>query len=549
MQKIFGDENYSAPRFLKKVGCIIRFSTAMSSHIHSFPAQTFRPQVTMSIRDLENLPSPPGVAVKLLEMYSDPDVCIDDLSKVIGADPALTARIVKFANSASFARQHSATSLKQAIMVLGAGGVKLIALSFSLTETGKCESEQCFSYEDFWRSSLATAVSAKAIFKAIGKDEETGFLLGLLMNVGQIAMANGDPENYQTLLGEAESNAPELITKETEVFGVSRYELACEVLTAMGFPDSIANSLQCKKTESQTEEASSDSLAIALANKMSFLFLADCPDPETVRSFASELSKLTGYGVEESENLYDSTLNSYAEVASVLSYKGPSKKSLGEIELEAKKSIIEMSMALQATNSQVQRENVELKSMAYFDVLSGLGNRRQYDSVLEAEIDRSSRLDRSLALVVADIDFFKKVNDTYGHAVGDAIIAGVASRMNLHIRSYDFLFRIGGEEFALILPEAKQKECQIVCERLRKSIAEEPFQFENQSIPVTISMGGAIFYPPTNSTSDQLFKYADENLYRAKNAGRNQVVLMDTKNESNLLCSHSSEDGGSLRTA
>jgi diguanylate cyclase (GGDEF)-like protein len=465
-------------------------------------------------------------------MYSDPEVCIDDLSTVIGADPALTARIVKFANSASFARAHAATSLKQAIMVLGASGVKLMALSFSLTETGKCESNQCFSYEDFWRSSLATAVSAKAIFKAVGEDEETGFLLGLLMNVGQIAMANGEPESYQALLGDAESNAPELIAKETETFGINRYELAFEVLSAMGFPDSIANSLNLANDESCIAGASVKSRGMALANQMSFLFLAKSPAPETVRSFANELSELTGFEADESELLYDSTLQSYAEVASVLAYTGPSKKSLGEIELEAKKSIIEMSMALQAANSEVQRENNELKSIAYYDALSGLGNRRQYDSMLEAEIDRSSRMGRPLSLVIIDIDFFKKVNDTYGHAAGDAVIAGVAARLNLHIRNYDFLFRIGGEEFALILPESKEEECQLVSERLRKSIAAEPFEFGSEAISVTISMGGTIYFPSSITTSDELFKRADKNLYLAKKAGRNQIILGETKTDS-----------------
>ena len=477
----------------------------------------------MSIENLENLPSPPGVAVKILEMYSQPEICVDDLGKVISADPALSARIIKYANSASFARRHPATSLKQAIMVLGAAGVKLIALSFSLTEMGKSDDDDGFSYDEFWKTSIATAVSAKEIFRAVGKDEEIGFLLGLLMNIGQIGMACSDPDSYLKLLSDLPVNDPRLIEKEKEVFGSNRFDQVIAVLNAVGFPESISTSLECLANTDDGESIESTSLK--LANQTSYLLLTENPDLETVRSISKRLSKLTGFNIEQSQQLFDSTLESYKEVASVLSYENPKAKSLREIELEAKMSLIQETMALQMSNAEVQRENSELKDMAYIDALTGLGNRRQYDGMFAAEMERCARMNRPLALIVVDIDHFKSVNDTHGHAAGDSILANVASRLSLHIRSYDFLFRFGGEEFVLILPETSEDECRIVAERLRESIAAQAFEFEEKQIPVTISIGGANFSKELNGTEETLFKQADENLYVAKQTGRNKVVL------------------------
>ena len=135
----------------------------------------------MSQINIEKLPSPPGVAVRLLELFSSSDVSLDDMCEVIGVDPVLTARIVSYANSPKFARRHRAESLNQATALLGVNGVKMIALSFSLTET-KSEDADSFSFQDFWKFSLATAVCSKHVFAAANQDADTGFMMGLLFH-------------------------------------------------------------------------------------------------------------------------------------------------------------------------------------------------------------------------------------------------------------------------------------------------------------------------------------------------------------------------------
>ncbi|QEG20160.1 sensor domain-containing diguanylate cyclase [Mariniblastus fucicola] len=472
---------------------------------------------------LENLPSPPEVAIKLLDQFAEADVNLNELEKTISAGPTLAARIVQFANSASFARQRAATSLKQAMMVIGIKGVKVLALSFSLTEMGESKQEgRRFCFNEYWRFSLACAVSSKTLYREMSKDEETGFLFGLLMNIGQLALACSQPDQYEEMLGETSMNDPSLIEKEISTFGLSRYELAQAAMESLGFPPSITAAFKEMNAGNRDRP---EAKIIEVTHAMSCLFLNEDLDGNAVRDFSEKLAELTQNGLEENRQSYDTALEEYKEIASVLSYKSPSPKSLKEIENEAKHSIIQMTMALHLDKAQVEKENDELKDLAMLDELTGLGNRRQYEQMIQSEISRCNRLNRQLVLWIIDIDNFKSINDTYGHATGDAILIEVASRMGRSTRGYDFLFRIGGEEFVVIQSESTVDTCEVVAERLRSEVANRPFVVDDLEIPITISLGGAIFGYGSATTKEQLFELADKNLYAAKNGGRNQFVI------------------------
>ena len=481
----------------------------------------------MEFKDLTKLPSPPGVAVKLLELYSSADVSINDLCDVIGTDPVLAARTVKFANSPMFARRHEATSLKQAVTMLGSNGVKMIALSFSLTEIAVENCKGKFQFNDFWNFSLATATSAKATYKSVELDPDTGFLVGLLMNIGQLAMYCVAPNRYNSLLGSVSANDISLLATEKNEYGESRYEVGAQVLTNWDFPEAISSTLSLLAGELET--GSAETRALELANQMSYLFMATEPDSSFVQSFSDELSVLTGKDSEGVEELYGEAFAEYVEMATILSYKMPEARSLREIELEAKVAVLDMTLDLHMANTQVRAENNQLKDMAYIDELTGLGNRRNYESMAQGELTRCARMKRSFGLIVIDIDHFKSVNDTHGHAAGDAILAGVAKRMDKTIREYDYLFRFGGEEFVLIAPETSEEECATIAERLRKTVGIVDFEFENTTIPITISLGGAIYHPGDSADLGELFSAADSALYEAKESGRNRYVLATTE--------------------
>ena len=173
----------------------------------------------------------------------------------------------------------------------------------------------------------------------------------------------------------------------------------------------------------------------------------------------------------------------------------------------------------------IDRANAYSKVLQYatLDALTNLNNRRQFEVRLKQEIATTKRQSNPLCAMMIDIDFFKKVNDTYGHASGDAVLRKVAAIIKEKLRESDIPSRYGGEEFAILLPFTHIEEAKIVGERLRKAVEVTPIPIDNQSINVTISMGLAEFKQEENG--EELFARADKALYEAKETGRNRIIV------------------------
>jgi diguanylate cyclase (GGDEF)-like protein len=164
-----------------------------------------------------------------------------------------------------------------------------------------------------------------------------------------------------------------------------------------------------------------------------------------------------------------------------------------------------------------------LADLAHRDSLTRLLNRRAFDDALVEVFARQKRLGERFALLMLDLDYFKRVNDTYGHAVGDDVLREASRAIASEVRPFDRVFRIGGEEFAAILGGVDSKDARTAAERLRASVAAHPVAIEGKAIHTTVSVGVAMG-EPTNDPST-LLHAADAALYRAKAEGRNRVVV------------------------
>lgn len=167
----------------------------------------------------------------------------------------------------------------------------------------------------------------------------------------------------------------------------------------------------------------------------------------------------------------------------------------------------------------------KLLDMSIKDGLTGVFNRRFFDGRLKEEFERHKRHARPLSLIFLDIDFFKEINDKYGHQCGDFILKSLSKKVADEIRKIDILARYGGEEFCCLLLETDLPVAFHVAERLRKIIAEHKFNFRNHSIRITISLGISELKEGIDSP-DVLLKKSDDALYKAKRTGRNKAVVL-----------------------
>lgn len=169
-----------------------------------------------------------------------------------------------------------------------------------------------------------------------------------------------------------------------------------------------------------------------------------------------------------------------------------------------------------------QSYHEEIYMLTTMDGLTQVYNKRYFMESLNREISRADRYKRALSLIMLDIDHFKKVNDTFGHLAGDAVLKQLASVIKERIRCEDIVARYGGEEFSIIMPELSSENATVFADRLREMVENSSFQFDDAAIPVTVSIGIATMIGELIE-SQELISIADEKLYQAKRSGRNRV--------------------------
>lgn len=190
-----------------------------------------------------------------------------------------------------------------------------------------------------------------------------------------------------------------------------------------------------------------------------------------------------------------------------------------QVRLQVGKRIIDLQEAL-------IRAREELRLLATRDALTGLWNRRTILEILEQELARASRDGYPLGLLIADLDHFKRVNDTLGHLAGDEVLKEAARRMQSALRPYDALGRYGGEEFLIIIPNCTRQSLLKVAERIRLQMVEEEIPTVEGAVSITLSVGGLSSNGTKGTDVNSLIRMADDALYRAKAEGRNRVVLV-----------------------
>ena len=479
-----------------------------------------------NLQKIENsgrIPSPPQVAIKILELDRNPDAGIQDLVDIVESDPAISSQILKFANSPVSGLSRQVTSLRQAVALVGMKSARLISLSFSLMKT---ESEDLeFDIVDFWRQSVGIAVSCRVLSRMRGLNPDSAFITGLLSKLGWLVVRSADSNAFHQIVASQKSLA-DIHHEALRFYGKTLYQIGASKLKNWHIPEEIYavidqasdNDFECERTQ-----------VLLLANCFAEILIDDelaVPITECRAKF-EEHSIRFGEFSESFEETYQAITKEFVQYLKLANMKVPQLVELGDLEQQAHDLLTEISLQTQIENAALETENQRLSVDANTDQLTGLGNRRAFELRADEEIARELRIHRGLGFLVIDIDKFKSFNDAHGHLAGDHVLKTVAKSMDAAVRKYDIVFRYGGEEFVILVCEADFEDILMVAERVRKAVEKTEIEFENKILKVTISVGVAYFNRTLHSSWSDLFIDADKQVYNAKKQGRNMVCAAD----------------------
>lgn len=174
---------------------------------------------------------------------------------------------------------------------------------------------------------------------------------------------------------------------------------------------------------------------------------------------------------------------------------------------------------------ELQKANDQLQKLTFTDEMTDIYNYRFLMSQLSTEISRAERYKKPLCLCLIDIDFFKQINDKFGHPAGDATLKRIAEILKEATRSVDFVGRYAGDEFLIIFPDTQLQDAERLCDRIRQKVSEEKFYVKNQQLRLSLSIGLASYHSEERKTGDRMIEAADMALYQAKGRGRNRVEI------------------------
>lgn len=506
-------------------------------------------KLLQQILESDELPTLPTVASKLITLTSREDTTLADIGELVSQDISLSAKILKVSNSAFYSFPQKIGSIQQAVSILGMNAVRSLVLSFSFLtmKAGKIKSR--FNFEKFWEKSLASAVTAKLILENVkGAETEEVFVSGLLQNLGELILARSFPKQYEEVIQLIEDDQYDTFTAEETIFGLNHTQVGFEVAKSWGFPEVLLTPL--KYHHHPDGYAGKDATirstisAVYLSDLLTNILFSDKPEVYH-RQFRKEGAKLLGLTAEDIEVILEQVHIKVKEAGAYFDLKIKSTKSIQEILQEANirlslinldyeqmnKQLILAKIHLENLTKELEEKNKILDNLANLDGLTGVYNHRYFQNVLEQECNRAIRNNSSLSILLVDIDHFKKVNDTYGHQVGDFVLSEFSKTILKNIRQYDVLARYGGEEFVVVLPETNSNEACIVAEKLRSTIETSSFDDNHEKYQVTASFGVSSSTPGTEDDFNKttLINQADQALYEAKEKGRNRVVSFTPK--------------------
>jgi diguanylate cyclase (GGDEF)-like protein len=476
----------------------------------------------------------PAVAIQILDRCQRDEPDMGEIAKLISSDPALSAKILRLTNSPMYGLKCEVRTVSHAICILGLSAVRPLALSFSLVKGLQEKDKKTLTW--FWRRSLLSAVAARELATAMGyRLSEEAFMGALLQDIGALALRQLPGTEYPTLV-RAGTNHARLAEGERALFGEDHAAVGAWLAERWKLPSTLCTAVRFSHAPDQLPADVHPDIVtlvrlVAVSGEVADLWIEEDPAlaMKTLREDSSRLLQIDdakldaalkriAVRAEEVASYFDVDLGTGEELSAILEQ---AKETLLILAIAANRQVSDARQAIGTLEAKAK----SLEQEAQRDGLTGLFNRLAFDQALAQKLSAALCEGKALSLILFDIDHFKDVNDSYGHQVGDKVLAGIAKVLGSRLRPTDFSARYGGEEFVLLLPDTDLPGAAVVADRLRQRVAETAHDIGHGAIlRTTVSAGYASLTPGTPTTAEALLASADAALYAAKRAGRNRVA-------------------------
>jgi len=493
------------------------------------------------LKNISALPSLPAVAVKIIQEIRKDKSSIGKLADIISVDPALTAKMLKVANSSFYGLSYQIDSVQRAINVLGLEAIKNIALSFVIVKGFKRNSVDEFNQELFWKRSVTAAVCADIMATRLKANRDDVFVTALLMDIGVLVMYLGRPEEYLKVIDEKIISNNSTAETEKAIFGFDHQEAGSGILKEWGIPENIYHPIAFHHYIQDAPSGVRETAEILMLSDMASSVYYGNRSQEKLNVLKRSLQEKMRMTESEINTFIDSIAEKTVEILTSFEIDAGDVKPYSEVQSEAVKEIGKSSLTYEQLILELQEERKKtarlagelknsheyLRTLSNKDGLTGIYNHRFFQEHLDRELERAERYLRHLSLVMIDIDHFNKVNEAHGYTQGDIVLRAIAELFQQVIRKPDTVVRYGGEEFAVILPETDIRRAITVAERLRQMVERLEIKIEGHAVKVTISAGITMYEPQKNTKNKaKLIEAAGKGLHYSKVTGRNKISVV-----------------------
>lgn len=494
--------------------------------------------ILQRLRTCTSFPTPPAVALQVLQLAQDPDIGLGKVADTVSADPAIAAKVMRIANSAMYSRRRQSTNLRQALIVLGLNATLTLALSFTLVATLKRNTTQGFDFNAYWRRTVLASAWGKLLASETGRrDAEEIFLAALLQDLGMLVIDKIWPEVYEGI-APFKIEHSRICQHEQNCIGTDHRSIGAALLRIWNMPESLVRAIQHSHDPSAAGvdgEEKAFVRAVALSGELSDVWLSS-HNEIALRRVAQQAHRYLGIQPNRLGEMFDSVREQLPVAEELFQMELFDSAQLQDITDAAQEILIVRNLhqikdseAAKQEKSALEKEHSKLQTETVRDVLTSAYNRRFFEKRLEDEFEAAKKNSWPLSLIFIDLDRFKQINDGHGHQAGDAILKTVADMLAETLRDSDTVSRYGGDEFVLLLPgvdtERANRIGTRICEaaRTRKALIAD-----DKQVGITLSLGIATCDAQHAFDSAQaLLAAADSALYHSKRSGRDQYTCYD----------------------